>query len=32
MLAKMNVDELMNEYGLYEKGMLKQLKRPLVVR
>lgn len=32
MLAKMNVDELMNENEFSEKYMLKQLKRPLVVR
>lgn len=32
MLAKMNDDELMNEYDLSEKGTLKHLKRPLVVR
>lgn len=31
MLAKMNVDELINEYELSEKGMSKHLKRPLVV-
>lgn len=32
MLAKMNVDEIMDEYEFSEKYMLKHLKRPLVVR